>query len=253
MKTNARWTDYFEANALALAPIPWDDDYRITDAERRAITRSIQQFQLGEGSDGRSFIRLGDCAAARTGDHDYPAALRLFIAEEQRHSATLGRFMDAQSIPRLRQHWVDHAFRRLRRLMDLDLCITVLVTAELVANVYYAALHDATRSPCLRALCRQILRDEEAHIRFQLGQLASLRAAWSPGRRALALHLHRIFTLATILLVWTQHRYTLERGGYGFWRFLGSMICEFETATSAAFTTRPATSPKFQRLEPRGA
>jgi hypothetical protein len=114
--------------------------------------------------------------------------------------------------------------------MDLDLCITVLVTAELVANVYYAALHEATQSPCLRALCRQILHDEDAHIRFQCGQLAMMRARWSGWRQLLAVHIHRLFMLVTLIVVWTQYKRTFLRGGYSLWRFLGSMICEFEAA-----------------------
>ena len=46
---------------------------------------------------------------------------------------------------------------------------------------YYSALHDATGSPMLRAICRQILRDEAMHLKYQgqtLARLAQGRGFW---------------------------------------------------------------------------
>src|SRR5262249_41548303 len=98
--------------------------------ERANVAESIQQFQLGENSEGRAFLQRGEEHARRAGDPWFVPALSLFIAEEQRHAAWLGRFLDRERIPHLKRHWVDGVFRGLRKLAGLEVCVTVLVTAE---------------------------------------------------------------------------------------------------------------------------
>ncbi|MEJ7665450.1 MAG: hypothetical protein WKG07_40965 [Hymenobacter sp.] len=102
--------------------------------------------------------------------------MRLFIKEEQTHAAVLGRFMDQQGIPRLRGHWLDAAFRGLRRVLGLEHTLRVLLTAEVVAAVYYRALFSATYSGLLQQLCRRIILDEEMHLNFQCFALRHLSA-----------------------------------------------------------------------------
>src|SRR5262249_10311893 len=140
--------------------------------------------------------------AAKTGDTAYVTALGLFIAEEQRHGRDLGRFLDLAGIDRLRSTFADAIFRWLRHLAGLQLSIVVLLTAEIIAMVYYAALRDATRSILLRRLCDQILRDEVEHLRFQGERLAILRRRWP----RLLVHLghaaHRAFMAVVALVVW---------------------------------------------------
>ena len=173
-RTSAEWCDYFRSNSLpdselpvsgltisdraisdqansdwavsarAVSDLPWGDAYRLTPRERSAIEKSIQQFQLGEGSEGRRLLQRGEAYAREAGDADFVAALTLLIGEEQRHSAHLGRFMKRQGIPIVTDHWVDTVFRRLRVLAGLELSLTVLVTAELIAVPYYRALREAT-------------------------------------------------------------------------------------------------------------
>ena len=153
------WLDYFRHNAWPA--MPWDDPYRLTREERSAVASSIQQFQLGEGSEGNAIVQRAQRLAA---DAQFIPTLRLFIQEEQRHSANLGRFLDLHGILRLKKHWLDQAFRRIRRLAALELTVNVLVTAEIIAVPYYRALRNATQSPLLGALCGQVLQDEAAHL-----------------------------------------------------------------------------------------
>ena len=110
------WLEYFVANTTSLLEIPWKRGAEITTAERRAIASSMQEFQLGESSEGRHLLRSAETFARRTRDPHYPEAMRLFIKEEQRHARDLGRFMDMAAIPRIRHTWPDRVFRRLRRL-----------------------------------------------------------------------------------------------------------------------------------------
>ncbi len=230
VRISAQWCAYFRNNSCAATDLPCGDAYRLTPGERRAIAKSIQQFQLGEGSDGKRLLRRGETYARATGEPELVTALQLFIREEQRHSGQLGAFMDGEGIVRLRNHWVDIVFRWLRGLAGLELSLTVLVTAELIAVPYYRALHDATRSPLLRAICRRILVDEAGHLKFQASMLA--RVVPQCGTRPRIRHwfaaaAHGVFLLGTALLVWSGHRRVFIAAGYRLDQFLEETLLEF--------------------------
>src|SRR5258706_12816685 len=90
------WIVYFDYNAVNLMEINWSDTYQLTPEEKQKVACSVQQFQLGESSEGNHVISSALRYAAASGDEKYPVALRLFIKEEQRHSQFLARFMQAQ-------------------------------------------------------------------------------------------------------------------------------------------------------------
>jgi hypothetical protein len=131
----------------------------------------------------------------------------------------LGRFLDRERIPRLAYNWADGVFRRLRKLAGLDVCVTVLVTAELLAMPFYQALRDATRSPLLRSICARILCDEAAHLKYQALTLGLLRRRLSSSGRAIQSLCHWTLFHGTALLVWQQHRKVFGAAGWGFPRF----------------------------------
>ena len=214
-----QWIDYFQRNRQH-PPLPWDDTYQLSLEERAAVAGSIQQFQLGEGARGRGLLRRAEIYARRASDPEFVSALRLFIAEEQRHSADLARFLTQQGIAVRSAHWVDTTFRKLRKLMGLEVCVSVLVTAELIAVPYYRALRDATESRLLRALCRRILCDEAQHLRFQAATLARLRRQRPWMLRRATMIGHKLFLLGTALVVWCEHHRVCCRGGYWFNRFI---------------------------------
>src|ERR1043165_9991921 len=120
-----RWHRHFIDNRERPAGLAWDDSYHLNAAELRAVAGSIQQFQLGEYARGRGLMRRAAADPILGKDSSFLPALELFIAEEQTHSAILGRFLDREGIPRLRSDWVDGAFRRLRKLAGLDTCASV--------------------------------------------------------------------------------------------------------------------------------
>lgn len=227
VRSSAEWCAYFRANDARPARIPWERGVTLTERERRAIARSVQTFQLGESGEGKHLFRVAEAWAAVSGDHDYVTALRLFVGEEHRHAADLGRFLDLARIPRLRRQWTDGLFRWLRHRAGLELSIAVLVTAELIAKVYYRALRDATSSPILRRLCERILRDEMAHVRFQCERLALLRQGRSRAAVSLRHVSQRALMGATCLVVWWTHAPALRAGGFGFTRFWRKVHREF--------------------------
>lgn len=213
------WLQYFLWNRNNLLELDWEEPYRLTEAERAIILTSIQQFQLGESSEGHRLMQLGQHYAARTGDADFPLGLHLFIEEEQRHSATLGRFMDQQELPKLQADPVDGVFRLLRHMLSLELSVMAMVAAEIIAMPYYTALYRATQSPTLQQICRQLLRDEVRHLQFQADNLRKIRVGRSVAGRWLTHQIHRLLQAGALVVVWIQHRPVLEAGGYRFRSF----------------------------------
>jgi rubrerythrin len=231
MPSSLEWCIYYEQNASSLLDIPWQVGADLTPDEVVAIAQSLKEFQAGESSEGTHLLRYSQEYAKRTGDQDYVAAIRLFIVEEQRHARDLGRFLTLNAIPLVHTTFADRVFRRWRRLIGgLEVSIGVLLTAEIIAKVYYAVARDATRSIVLRRLCEQILRDESRHVQFQAEQLGKLRADRSWVGMVATMSLQRFLYLGTVLVVWLVHCKAIRRGGLacgGWWK---SCWAEFRAA-----------------------
>jgi hypothetical protein len=176
--------------------------------------------------------------------------MRLFIAEEQRHASDLGRFLRLNGIPLVKTTFADRVFRKLRNLFPgLELSISVLVTAEIIAKVYYAAVQQATGSRILRRLCEQILRDEEAHVPFQGEQIARLRAGRRPLASAGTMLLQQFLFCGAVVVVWQRHRSVMQRAGSRFaewwrscWHQFRLVFMPLRGSPSARIWT-PATRP----------
>jgi len=214
-----RWYRHFFQRRDEASALPWHNNDSLTAAERLAVARSIQQFQLGEWARGRGLRRRASQHAALSADPWFIPSLDLFIQEEQTHSNILGRFLDHQGIPRLSGHWVDGVFRRLRKLAGLDVCAAVLVTAEVLAMPFYQALRDATHSSLLRAICAKILIDEAAHLNYQGLTLGLIRRGLTERAKVVRAAYHRALFTGAALIVWHQHRRVFRAVGWGFFRY----------------------------------
>jgi hypothetical protein len=84
---------------------------RLSEAEREAVVASIQEFQLGESSEGRHLHRLATEYARQTGDEDYLRAVEYFIREEQRHAHYLRNFLALEGFGTVKQRWADTVFQ----------------------------------------------------------------------------------------------------------------------------------------------
>jgi bacterioferritin (cytochrome b1) len=224
------WSAYFELNKTRLLDIPWHLGAGLSLDDRTAVIASLQEFQLGESSAGENLRRLAEEEAIARADPLYAVAMRQFIAEEHRHADTMGRFLDLAGEPRLTACSSDFVFRRLRRSMGLETMLVVLLTAEIIAKVYYRALHFATASAVLRRICSQLLRDELKHVEFHTERLRLMRRGRSAWRRRLVDVSARTLFGGTLLVVWLRHRPALRRGGYGWRRFWSAAWAEFEKA-----------------------
>lgn len=222
------WRDHFRRNRSSGLGLPWSDRSPLSASEREAVQGSIQQFQLGERANGARLVERGEKYATKTGDPAFIQALRLFVEEERRHSSYLLRFMRREQIPPVERHWVDTAFRRLRGLAGLELSLRVLVTAEMIAVPYYRSLRDATKSPLLRAISSQILKDEAAHLSFQASMLGRLGARRPDLLNRGIWGVHRLLLNLTAALVWLGHQRVFGAAGQAYAEFRGQALREFD-------------------------
>jgi hypothetical protein len=219
--SSAQWVAYFQANAAAVRPVPWERGSGMSSAEVAAIAPSLRGWQLGETSDGRHLLAAAEHYSAAIGDSDFPTAVRLFIAEEQRHGEALGHVLDLAGVDRATWDWGDRLFRAVRYAWPrMEVWATPVVMVETHALIYYAALTRATPSPVLHAVCEQILADEVPHIRFQCERLAILHHRRPRWLRVVTRIGHRALFTAITLAIWIGHRRPLKAGGYNlrsFW------------------------------------
>ena len=231
MRISLEWRKYYEENARSLLEIPWQIGHELSENEKAAIASSVQDFQAGESSEGRHLFQYAKNYAKETGDSEYVEAIRLFIAEEQRHARDLGHFLQINEIPLVRTTFTDGVFRRLRQLLgNLEISISVLITAEIIAKVYYFALRDATNSQVLQVLCKQILQDEVKHVEFQAERLGILRADRNWLFLTLTNELQRLLFWGTCLVVWLFHRKVFLKSRYSFVKFWKHSWKEFNEA-----------------------
>lgn len=228
------WCEHFRRSAGREPAIPWEAVADLTGEQRRVLLPSLQDFQLGESSEGRHGRARAAAYANRVGDPHYAEAVRLFFAEENRHAAYLARYLHRHGVEPIGRSWTDFLFRRARRLMGLELLLTVLLTAELIGEVYYRAIRAATGCPMLRAICARLLRDERMHVRFHVERFRILRRGRWRVRTVVQDGLWRCFLAMTCLAVWVKHGRAMRLGGYGFRRFRAEALRGWRRAVTGA-------------------
>jgi hypothetical protein len=125
----------------------------------------------------------------------------------------------------------------------------VLVTAEIVAQVYYKGLRDATSSAVIQTLCRQILRDEVQHVRFQCQRLAIIRQGRWAWRNRLMIGLQWGLMHLTTLIVWRKHGPAMKRGGIGFGAFCRQLRRQMRISTRLMNPLAYAPAPAVRSLQ----
>ncbi len=249
VRSSEEWIAYFEKNANELRPIPWELGVGTTGPELAIVTQSLRSWQLGESSDGLQLQAIAERYAKKIGDPHIVEMIALFTAEEQRHGATLGRFLDLAGVRRAGWDWGDAFFRVIRHALPrMEVWVTPVIMAEIHAMVYYNAIRKATPSPVLRAICEQLLADEVPHIRFQCERLATLHRHRSRFLRKLTMGFHRFLFAGITLAVWVGHRKAIRAGGYGFkkyWRAVwGKMQAAWRTMSPDGYSWTEQETPE---------
>jgi hypothetical protein len=237
------WLNHFEYHAEHLRRIPHGLGDALGPAERQLIASSIATFQLGEQSGGGTLLRAAVRFAKARQMPQLPRIIELFIREEQRHAALLRSFMEDHRIPLKHSDWTDRVFRGLRRLAGLELYVCVLVTAELIGNVYYRVLESATGCQRLKVLCRTLVADELVHVAFESQLLLALRAARPAWARTVIRLTHRAFFVGTASVVCLTHRLLLRHAGYDARTFLRLCLSQYDFYLEPVRVTLASTPP----------
>jgi hypothetical protein len=190
-RSSREWLEHFRANEKPEV-LP-EGGPRLSEA----VISSIQEFQLGES--------VGTCVGAEyakeSRDEEYLWAMEYFIREEQRHAGHLRDYLASESIGTVRKRWVYTVFRRLRNRAGLEVSVGVLLTAEIIAMVYHAALADAgpdLRAHPARRRAVAILRRDRPELGMKLTRLLHRRALF----------------FGACLVVWRNHGKAIRRLGF---------------------------------------
>lgn len=231
-KVTARnWSEYFEKNKTQRAPIDWARGVYLEPHSRAAIVASLQRFQVGESGEGNHIKKY----AAQTGDREYSHAINLFIAEENYHAQMLTQVLQSAGAPLLKGHWSDAAFIVIRRFSGLEMELMILMVAELIAKRYYRVLHDASCDANLRAMCTQILRDENAHVAFHCDTLNRAFTRYSPAKRGwIRFWWKQFYRLVCGIVAW-DHRGVLRAAFVSREQWMRDTNAVFEQAAQEIF------------------
>lgn len=247
MKTSRKWIDYFLVNKTRVR-VNWLQPPRIRESELATVLRSLQAWQLGETSDGAHLLRAAGRYARRIGDTDYIEAVKLFIQEEQKHGANLGRYLDLIGKPRIRSDWGDTLFRKVRYFnTSMEIWTLAVITVESAAQIFYQALKNATGCPLLKEICTDILCDEGPHLVFQTERLGILFSEKSFLGKWFRRFAYAVFFSGTSLLVWLAHRKLFRAGGVNFERYalkMGQQYFNRIYRTTFAESRHPVSIPK---------
>jgi rubrerythrin len=220
------WKNHFIGNRNHFDHIDWKNSYQLDQKEKKAVASSIQQFQKGESSEGYNLILSAKTFAQKENDHSYVDAIKAFIKEEQSHAAALLKFMDTQQIATIEDHWIDKIFRKLRKGKNLERAIMILSCAEIIATEYYCALRDSTKSKTLRAICDQILKDEELHINFQAYGFYQIYKNRNVFANTLSRLTHFGLLAPSILVVYFSHHQVFRKSKMSIFQFTKGCVIE---------------------------
>lgn len=174
------------------------------------ITRT---FQLGESGGGTRLRRYTRSIATLENLRGYQRAVDLFVAEEQSHAALLARAVTHLRGTLLRKQWTNSIFRWLRDLVNLEFNIQVLLTAELIAEVYFGLLALRCSDPVVQTVAKKLLRDEMGHLSFQRDFLFERLKTLTPAMQRLWRWQFQFIHLATAFVVAWDHRDCLHSLG----------------------------------------
>lgn len=201
------WIHHYETNAAVHDQIRFESLVcSLPDSIRLPLCQSLAVFQLGESGGGTRLRRYAREVAPLENFRGYQRAIDLFVCEEQAHSRLLARLVNHLGGQLIQKQWTNSIFRRLRFLVNLEFAIQVLLTAELIAEVYYGTLYLRVKDPSVRSACQQILRDEMKHLAFQREFLSERLQTFSGAGRWLWQAQFRIIHALTTRVVAWDHR-----------------------------------------------
>lgn len=210
-----KWLHFFARNKhREQPPLP---DFSATctlpeGPERRHLAESLATFQLGETGEGRKLQRFAKTIAAR---HfaGYDTAVAMFVKEENRHAEMLAASVSHVGGSLKEKQWTDSCFRKLRRLINFEFELQVLLTAEIIGLSYYALMGKGVPDSQIRNMCRRLVADEVGHLRFHADFFAHRFVAKGPWWSAVWRLQFRAIFEAVRVVAWWDHRRALASYG----------------------------------------
>lgn len=201
------WISHFEANTRLNHELQLPDARcELPENVRASVARSLAIFQLGESGGGTRLRRYTRNIAALENLKGYQRAVDLFVAEEQSHAALLARTVKHLRGTLLQKQWTNSIFRWLRDLVNLEFNIQVLLTAELIAEVYFGLLSLRCTDPVVQTVAKKLLRDEMGHLSFQRDFLFERLKTLTPAVQRLWRWQFQAIHFATACVVSWDHR-----------------------------------------------
>jgi rubrerythrin len=230
------WLGYFEYNRVHRREVPWHKGVNVASRSRKMLIHSLQRFQVGESGEGRHLRKQ----AATTNDPVYMQTIDLFIKEEQEHARLMAEVLKQMEAPLIGHHWSDACFILLRRLFGLNQELLVLLMPEMIAKRYFRALRDGVDDPVVRAVCAQIVHDEEGHVAFHMEFLQRAFADLSiPSRLALRTAWRILFRASCLVVMW-DHRGILREAGVSAAQFWWDCGLIFDEVSAGIFSHAPS-------------
>ncbi|WP_225730105.1 MULTISPECIES: hypothetical protein [unclassified Nocardia] len=151
-----------------------------------------------------------------SGDPDYVAAVRLYLAEKAEHARLIDQIAAA-----------DAEVRRARHGRGLSAELRAQLVTGVIAARYFRALRDGTIDPVLTEVARRIHADQMRHLEFHKSQLRTEYAHPGPLRRTAARALCWAQLCRALTVTAVEQRAAL--------RFLGVRRREFASDTVVLF------------------
>lgn len=221
------WENHFRHN-LTKQRIDWNLRQQLTREEKETLLYSIKAWQLGETSEGKHLLAAATLYANKIKDADYVEPVKLFIKEEHKHGANLGKYIDLLGEERAKKDWGDTLFRKIRYFnKSMELWTITVIIVESAAQVFYEALKNASDCKLLRSICEDILLDEAHHIKFQNERMYMIFNRKGFYNKALSLLLYSFLFFGTIHAVWFAHKKAFIKGGVDRKQYMKRMYYKF--------------------------
>lgn len=179
----------------------------------RALRESLAVFQLGESGGGTRLMQYVRHAARPDQLPGYEEAVSLFVAEEQYHERLLERVVLYMGGSCLERQWSNSVFRWLRNHFGVEFNIQILLTAELIAEVYFGTVYRRCGDVSLRRICHKLLSDEMRHVAFNGDFLRERLADQPPWWRLVWRAQFSLIHGVTAMVVAWDHRHCLRALG----------------------------------------
>lgn len=210
------WKCYFEENREARQEPDWSLPCPLSCGEQALLGKSLALFQLGESGGGKHLLQK---ASGRTSPV-YQELLRDFLAEEAVHADLLAKLVKRFGGKTVSRHGSHACFSLLRRALDFEWEVQILMSAELVGTSYYYHLGMKTKDPILREACRIFYEDELQHLAFHLEALQLQRARKSEWSNTLWRWQFKVMLHLICRAAWLDHGPCMKHFGTDWRTFL---------------------------------